>query len=477
MLTFFQTPSSQIFEGRLKTMENIPQPSIEELLEEGDVEKLRKALDSLSPFEIAELLASEPEEDIPRIFGVLPPEPALNTFEFLSPRIQRILLQTLPSMQAAHLLNSLSPDDRTAFLQELPRATIDELVKLLSNEERILTLTLLGYPEGSVGRLMTPDYIAVKLDWTIEEVLDHIREYGHDSETISVIYVVDDNEKLIDDIKIRDFLFVPKTYKVEDIADREFIALNVDDTDETAINIFRQYNRVALPVIDDEGKLLGIVTIDDILRLSNQEDTEDIQQIGGTEPLNESYMHTPFLELMRKRASWLVILFVGEMFTATAMGFFENEIAKAVVLALFLPLIISSGGNAGSQASTLVIRALALGEIHLRDWWKIISREVFSGLFLGTVLGIVGFARVTIWSSFSHIYGEHWLLIAITIFLALIGVVFWGSLVGAMLPLILRLFRLDPAVASAPFVATIVDVTGIVIYFLIALLTLKGTLL
>ncbi len=451
--------------------------TINSLIKERDIEALREALQPLSPFELANLIFNKSQEDQALVFSLLSPSLALQTFDFLPIYMQRSLLHTMPKMQAAALLNALSPDDRTSFLQDLPREVIDELVKLLPHDERLLTLTLLGYPEGSIGRLMTPDYIAVKMNWTIEEVLDHIQKYGHDSETIDVIYVIDDEGKLLDDIKLKDFLFVPRDIEVQSIADKKFIALSVYDNDETAINVFNQYSRTALPVIDEEGILLGIVTIDDVLRLSNQEATEDIQKIGGTEALDEPYMQAPFLELMRKRAGWLVILFLGEMLTATAMGYFQEEIAKAVVLALFLPLIISSGGNAGSQASTLVIRAMALGEVKLRDWWKVIRREVLSGVFLGTVLGIIGFFRVTIWSLFSNMYGEHWLMIAITIGLSLIGVVLWGTLSGAVLPLILRRFGADPAVSSAPFVATIVDVSGIVIYFLISIVVLRGILL
>lgn len=452
-------------------------PSIDTLIQEGDIEGLTEALNALPPFELADLIVKKSKEDQSLLFNVLSLPIAIQTFEFLPIHDQRDLLQTMPTMKATALLLSLSPDDRTSFLQDLPREVIDEIVKLLPYEERILTLTLLGYPEGSIGRLMTPDYIAVKLNWTIEEVLDHIRAYGHDSETIDVIYVIDDEGKLLDDIKLKDFLFVPRHAKVENIGNREFVALSVYDDDETAINAFKQHNRVALPVIDEAGVLLGIVTIDDILRLSNQEATEDMQKIGGMEALDEPYMQAPFLELMRKRAGWLVILFLGEMLTATAMGYFEEEISKAVVLALFVPLIISSGGNAGSQASTLVIRAMALGEVKLKDWWKIVKREVLSGLFLGTILGTIGFFRVSIWHLFSNIYGEYWLLIALNIGLSLIGVVMWGTLSGAILPLILRRAGVDPATSSAPFVATIVDVTGLIIYFLISIHILSGTVL
>jgi magnesium transporter len=455
----------------------MPTPSINRLIKERNIQALKEALNQLSPFQIADLIYNKSEEEQLLLFSTLNPSLALETFDFLPIRLQKRLLHILPTKQAAALLQGLSPDDRTSFLQELPREVVDELVKLLPYEERLLTLKLLGYPEGSVGRLMTPDYIAVKLDWTIEEVLDHIQAYGHDSETIDIIYVVDDENKLLDDIKLKDFLFVPRQSQVKTITGHQFVALSVYDSDEAAISTFRQYNRTALPVVDEKGILQGIVTIDDILRLANQEATEDIQKIGGTAALNEPYMQAPFFELMRKRAGWLVVLFLGELLTATAMGYFEDEIARAVVLALFLPLIISSGGNAGSQASTLVIRAMVLDEIKLTDWRRIVKREILSGLFLGTILGVIGFFRISLWGMFTNIYGEHWLMIALTVCSTLIGVVLWGTLSGALFPLILKRLGVDPATASAPLVATVVDVTGVLIYFWIALYILRGTLL
>jgi magnesium transporter len=458
-------------------MTRLPQLSLSELIKEGDSQALGSALNALTSFEIADLIAHRVEEDQLLIFRSLSPKLAAETFDYLTVATQKTVLQSLSSERLARMLLDMPPDDRTALLQELPRPIVDEYVKLLPPGERSLTLSLLGYPEDSVGRLMTTDYIAVKMDWTIEEVLDHIRAYGHDSETINFIYVVDDDDVLLDDIKIRELFFAPKGATVSQISDKKFVSLGTLDTAEKAIAIFRKYDRAALPVVNEEGRIEGIVTIDDILRLASQKNTEYIQKVGGTEALDEPYMETPFLELMKKRARWLVLLFIGELFTATAMGFFENEIAKAVVLALFLPLIISSGGNAGSQSSTLIIRAMALGEVKLRDWWRIMKREIGSGLFLGLVLGSIGFLRVTLWSSVSNIYGEHWLFVALTLFFSLIGVVLWGSLSGSMLPLLLRRVGVDPATASAPLVATLVDVTGIMIYFWIAMAVLSGTLL
>jgi magnesium transporter len=324
---------------------------------------------------------------------------------------------------------------------------------------------------------MTPDFIAIHDDWTVKEVLDHIREFGRDSETLNVIYVVDDRGKLIDDLRMREFLLRPLEAKVADFRDRTFVGLTVNQSQEEALNAFRKYDRAALPVIDSNGVLVGIVTADDMLDVAEEEATEDIQKFGGMEAVDEPYMRTPLLMMVRKRAGWLVILFLGEMLTASAMSYYEGEIAKAVVLALFLPLIISSGGNSGSQASMLIIRAMALGEITLRDWFHVMRKEIISGLMLGAVLGLIGFMRVAIWAQFSPIYGPHWLLVAFTVGFSLVGVVLWGSLSGSMLPFVLRRAGADPATSSAPFVATLVDVTGLIIYFSIALLILRGAML
>jgi magnesium transporter len=450
---------------------------IHELLGEDDQEGLKEILDPLSPFEVADIITRKNEQEQSILFHLLNPEQQEHTFEFLPVWVQKNLLMNLPPVEAAKLLSHLSPDDRTNFLQEIPRETIDELIKLLPAEEGTLTLALLGYPEGSVGRLMTPDYLAVKKDWTVENVLDHIREFGEHCETVDNIYVVDDEGYLLDEIPLKEFIFAPKHKVVEALVGHPSVTLLSTSRDESAIKIFRDWSRSALPVVDEKGMLLGIVTIDDILRLSNEEATEDIQKLGGLAVLDEPYLQAPFLELMKKRVGWLIALFLGEMFTATARGYFEEEIAKAVVLALFLPLIISSGGNAGSQATTLVIRAMALGEVKIQDWWKIVRLEVYSGLFLGTILGFIGFIRVAAWGAIGHTYGEHWFLIAMVVGISLVGVVLWGTLSGATFPLILRRFGVDPATASAPFVATVVDVTGVVIYFLISIFILSGTLL
>jgi magnesium transporter len=308
-------------------------------------------------------------------------------------------------------------------------------------------------------------------------VLDHIRRYGKDSETLNVVYVTDEQHRLIDDLRIREILLAPPDRRVFDLMDERFVALSVTDQESEAVGLFRKYDRSALPVVDGKGLLLGIVTVDDVLDVAEEEATREIQKFGGLEALDDPYMATPVLEMIKKRATWLVILFVGELFTASAMGYFEGEMKRALVLALFVPLIISSGGNSGSQAATLIVRALGVGEVRLRDWWIVMRREIFSGFVLGVVLGSIGFLRIAIWSAFSDIYGVYWPLVALTVAIALVGIVLWGTIAGSMLPFILKRLGLDPATSSAPFVATLVDVTGLVIYFSVALVVLHGTLL
>lgn len=448
----------------------------EEMVEEQDFRELKSFLDDQLITDIAELVYEEPKHAT-LIFNSLTLSRAAAAFRILEFPSQEDVIRALPAARIAELLNELPPDDRTAFLEELPSQAVQELIKLLDPEERKVTLSLLGYRENSVGRIMTPDYIAAKENWTVLQVLKHIRMYGRDSETIDVIYVIDDHGKLLDDFRIREFLLVSPDTVVNTLMDDRFVALNVNDGQEDAIQTFRLENRVALPVVDDLGVMLGIVTIDDMLWIANEEHTEDIQKIGGTEALDEPYLDIPLFRLLKKRAGWLVVLFIGEMLTASVMSYFEDEIGKALVLALFIPLIISSGGNSGSQASTLIIQAMALGEVTIKDWWRVMRREILSGLMLGTVLGIIGAIRIIVFNYFGHMYGEHTYLLATTLGVTLVGVVLWGTLSGSMLPLLLKRLGADPASSSAPFVATLVDVTGLLIYFSVAYIFLKGVLL
>jgi magnesium transporter len=453
-------------------------PEIRDLIAERNFGALRELFREMAPADVAEVILDLPEDEQVIIFRLLPTPLAADVFEYLEPDAQQQLLRAMAHEQVVAILNEMTPDDRTALLEEMPSAAARQLIKQLTPEERRIAQALLGYPEGSIGRLMTPDFVAVNDDWTVKEVLDHVREFGRDSETLNVIYVVDERGKLIDDLRMREFLLRPFEAKVSDFRDRTFVALRVNDTQEEALNSFRKYDRVALPVVDSNEVLVGIVTSDDMLDVAEEEATEDIQKLGGMEALDEPYTTISLMRMVKKRATWLIILFLGEMLTATAMQGYNGEIEKAAILAMFLPLIISSGGNSGSQATTLVIRAMALGELRLGDWFRVVRKELLSGLSLGLILGTIGFFRISLWQ-YLHIfdYGKYHWLVAVTVGVALVGVVLWGTISGAMLPFLLRRCRLDPATSSAPFVATLVDVTGLIIYFNVALFILRGTLL
>ncbi len=453
------------------------QPEIKELIEKRDWNILKEVILDFHPSEIADIIENIDEKDRAILFRFLPKDLAADAFEYLKYDVQKSLLKSFTDREISQILNEMSPDDRTELLEDLPGPFVKKLIRLLTPEERSVAISLLGYPEHSVGRLMTPDFIAVKTDWTIAQVLEHIRKIGQEIENIETIFVTDNQGKLVDELSIKEILLSEPDTKVSDILKQTVISLQVTDDQEKAVQMFREYDLYVIPVVNKDNYLLGIVTADDVLDVIEEEATEDVQKLGGMESLDMPYISTPLPKMVQKRAGWLVILFVGEMLTATAMGFFEHEIAKAVVLALFIPLIISSGGNSGSQAATLVVRALALGEITVKDWFRVIKREILSGLSLGLILSCIGFLRITIWQLAGNLYGEHWLSVAVTVAFSLIGVVMWGTLMGSLLPIILKSFKLDPATCSAPFVATLVDVTGIIIYFTIASLILSGSLL
>lgn len=438
---------------------------------------MHEFLNNLNISDVAELI-EEYDESATEIVAALSVHRAASAFKILELGTQKTIIQELQPLKTAALLNELPADDRTSFLEELPTSVVRELIKMLNPEERKITLSLLGYPEYSVGRLMTPDYISVQADWTIAEVLEHIREVGQESETIDVIYVINDQGQLVDDVRIREFLLSPPDRLVSELTDGRYIELNVYDDQEKANQVFKMNNRVALPVVDNNNILLGIVTIDDVLWVANEEFSEDMQKMGGTEALEEPYLEISIFKLFKKRVGWLIVLFLGEMLTATAMASYELALEKALILSLFIPLIISSGGNTGSQASSLIIQALTVGEVTITDWWRVMKREIISGIMLGTVLGLIGFMRVVLWSQiFPEVYGVHYLLIAFVVGVSLIGVVMFGTISGSMLPIVLKRLGADPAVSSAPFVATLVDVTGVIIYFNCAYLFLKGTML
>ncbi len=458
----------------------LEQPSLleqfEAIIQTEDKLQIRDFLNQQNISDVADLVDKFPDYES-QIIANMSVHRAASVFKILDLSTQKRVILELPANTTASLLNELPADDRTDFLEELPSNVVRELIKLLDPEERKITLSLLGYPENSIGRLMTPDYVYVYPDNTIEEVFATIRKHGKDSETINVIYVINKKGELLDDIRIRDFILSPPDKKVSELMDGRFIALHPEDDQEMAAEEFKMNNRVALPVISKSNKLLGIVTIDDILWVAGEEFSEDMQKMGGTSALDEPYLDVPFFKLYKKRIIWLCILFIGETLTIAAMSGFQKTLEHVLVLSTFIPLIISSGGNSGSQAATLIIQAMALGEVTVPDWWRIAKREVLSGLIMGTTLGIMGFFIVFGGHSFFGLFGEHYILIGIAIGIALIGVVSWGTIMGSMLPLLLKKLGADPATSSTPFIATLVDVTGLLIYFGTAFLLLKGVLL
>lgn len=432
-------------------------------------EELNTYLDSLNISEVEGVIDELPDFEAD-IINIISLNRAISVFGILDSPTQCRLIDKLPKQKVQQIVTGLPPDDRTSFLADIKDSDLlHQLIALLSPEDRKEAFTLLSYPEDSIGRLMTPDFLAISKYLTVGDALEYIRKYGKDSETIDVVYIVDDRGVLLDDLRIKQILVSDLDVKIEDLMDERLIYLNAYSPVEDGIQIFKMNNRVALPVIDSQGILLGIVTIDDMLWVADEEYSEDMQRMGGTSVLNEPYLDLPIPQLIKKRAGWLVVLFLGELLTASVMQYFEDQLARVIVLALFLPLMISSGGNSGSQASTLVIQAMATGEVKLKHWLKVFKREIISGLSLGVILGVIGFLRIFIWHNlFPSLYGDIWQLVGFTVAFALIGIVLWGSLVGSMLPFILKKLKQDPATSSAPFVATIVDVTGLIIYLTIA---------
>jgi magnesium transporter len=432
----------------------------------------------IHPSEVAKLFISIPVNKAIEAFNSFHDDQQVNVLPYLDVQLQKRIITSISKDRASYILNNLKSDDRTIFYSSSKGVELSRLLGFLNEENRTAVEHLLGYSNKSVARIINTDFAAVDKNMTIAEASEYLRLNHKDTEAVNVIYVVDKEGKLIDDVPIRSLLLNERSKKIEEILDGFCTSLKITDTKEDAVQKFKEYDRVVLPVINDENILLGVVTVDDVMDVAEQKDTAEIQKFGGIEELDFPYVKTPFFSLLRKRAGWLIILFLGEMLTATAMGYFDGEISKAVVLALFVPLIISSGGNSGSQAATLIIRAMALKELSLKDWWYVMRREILSGLVLGIILGAIGFVRISIWQNFQwYNYGPHWLLLATTIFFSLIGIVLWGTLSGSMVPMILKKCKIDPATSSAPFVATLVDVTGLVIYFSIAAIFLKGTLL
>lgn len=433
---------------------------------------------TINPADIAEKLCDLPADERLLAFLKIPKHLKVEVFSHLDPDFQEETIQIIGNEEVAELLNAMSPDDRTALLEDFPDELIKYSINLLNPKERRIALKLLGYEEESIARLMTPYYVQIREEWTVEQCFRQIKKVGNKMETLNYLYVVDEKNHLIDDLDIRKILLADENQLVSELIDYQFVAINTKTTREDAVQYFEKYDRNALPIITDAGVLVGIVTIDDILDQIESQNTEDIQKFGGVEALDEPYIQTHWFEMIKKRGFWLIVLFLLQLITATVMTFYENEIASAVVLSLFIPLIISSGGNSGSQAATLIIRAMALQEITIKDWWIVMKKELVTGLFLGSLLGIIGFFRIYVWQEFGlYDYGEYWFFIAISVAISLAMIVLWGTLSGSMVPFILKKFNLDPATSSAPFVATLVDVTGLIFYFTIAGLFLAGKLL
>lgn len=431
-----------------------------------------------NPADIAETLSELHADERLLAFLKVPKEYKAEVFSHLDPDFQEETIRSIASEDVAEILNAMTPDDRTALFEDFPDELIKSSINLLNPQERRIALKLLGYNSNSIARLMTPYYIQIRKEWTVKKCLQQIKKVGKKMETMNHLYVVDERNKLIDDIALGSLLLAEEDTLISEITDNHFVAITTTTSKEDAVQYFEKYDRTAIPIVTESGVLVGIVTIDDILDQIEAQNTEDIQKFGGLDALDLPYIQTSWIEMIKKRATWLVILFFSEMLTASAMGYFEHEIEKAVVLALFVPLIISSGGNSGSQAATLIIRAMALQEITLKDWWYVMRKEIVSGICLGGILGAIGFVRIMIWQKTGLFnYGEYWVYVALSISFSLLFIVLWGTLSGSMIPFVLKRLKLDPATSSAPFVATLVDVTGLIIYFSIAGFFLSGKML
>lgn len=439
--------------------------------------ELRRWLARLHPADAAEVLDAFDGDEEMILFRLLGPRKG-DVFAYLPPDRQRRILRTVPPEQLADIVTHMRPDDRARLVEILPRPIAHAILGRLPPSELKASLALLSYPENTAGRYMTPNFASIGPEMTAAEAIEHIRSTGRSKETLNVVYVVDERDKLIDDLRLGSLVLAPPETPVIEIDDAALVALPDTTPREEVLRTFERYDRVALPVVDAEFHMLGIITIDDVLDVAEAETTKDIHKMGGLEALDMPYANVGFWEMARKRGGWLAALFLGEMLTATAMSHYEEEIARAVVLALFVPLIISSGGNSGSQAASLIIRALALEELRIRDWFRVFRREIFAGITLGAGLGVIGLFRIVLWQHLAlNDYGPHYLLLALAVALSLVGVVTFGTLAGSMLPFLLRRLGFDPATSSAPFVATLVDVTGLVIYFQVAAMILRGSVL
>ncbi len=459
--------------------EEVVLTSVRRFLRMGATANLLNILEKERPADLATIFRSLAERERRVAFDLIAGRDRTRAMEALSEletEMGASLLQGRSAEDVSRLLAELPPDDAVGLVKQLPQELADTVLESLHRRDGDDVAELLQHAESTAGRLMNPRVFALSEDTTSGEAVAGLQQAGG-KELFFYVYVIDDREHLVGVVSLRRLLLVAPTARLKDIMTTDIISVGLEADQEEVAKLVTSYNVVAIPVVDSENRLVGTITVDDVIDVIKDETTEDIQKIGGVEALDEPYINTPFWTLIKKRGRWLVVLFFGELLTATAMGYFEKEIAKAVVLALFVPLVISSGGNSGSQAASLIIRALALGEVTLKDWWSVMRREIFSGLALGGLLGAVAFVRIVSWHFLFQSYGDHWMKIAVTVSLALVGVVMWGTLSGSMLPFVMKRLGADPAASSAPFVATLVDVTGLVIYFSVAAAVLHGTLL
>jgi magnesium transporter len=453
-------------------------PEICQMIARNQWREVREALATLEPADVADVIDGiEPIEEAAVAFRLLPRDLAGEVFSYFPPEHQELMLTLLGEQRALQVIEFMRPDDRVAVLDELPASIANSLVRRLSPEQRKVTQAILGYDENSVGRLMTPDYVRVKPSWNVARALDHIRRYGKDAETVHWVFVIDEDGKLIDDIHIRSLLLADPARTIESLMDNEYLTLHATDDREEAVRMMNKYDRTALPVIDSKGLLIGIVTVDDVADVAEEEATEDVHKLGGLEALDQPYMATPFGQMVQKRGIWLAGLFLLQLFTIGVMSFFDEHLDRAVVLAVFVPLIISSGGNTGTQAASLLVRAIALGEVSFSDWWHVVSKELRTGLVLGSALGVLGVLTVLGLDLAGLVRSGHAGLLAFTVGTAVVGIVIWGTLIGSLLPIMLQRLGLDPATSSSPLVATLMDISGLTIYFVVAVLVLRGTLL
>jgi magnesium transporter len=467
------------FDPQDKPVAALVAPDILALLEESPAD-IAAETEELHPADLAAVAELIPRGKVRAFLAALPSARAADVLEYLDEDLRKEFLEEIPTAQAAALVSQMKPDDRTDVLEEIDQDIAEEIVSGLPKEAREETERLMKFEADTAGGLMTTEFVSVSEDMQVDAALDAVRALARSGrkEATYAIYATDREGRVAGVLSLRELLAAPPGAQISDVAWREVISVTPDADRQEVARAIATYDLIAIPVVSESGHIMGVVTVDDVIDAMQEVQTEDLQKLGGMEALDEPYTSMSFWGMIKKRAGWLTALFFGEMLTATAMGHFQDEIAHAVVLALFVPLIISSGGNSGSQATSLIIRALALRELSLRDWWRVAMRELPSGLALGAILGTVGIVRILLWQSTGwYDYGPHYLLVATTVGSALVGVVTFGTLAGSMLPFLLKRLGLDPAAASAPFVATLVDVTGLIIYFTMALLLLRGTLL